>query len=119
MIGIPCGVRFFVITTPTDMRKGYDSLATIVRDMGHNPMNGHIFVFFSKRRNRYKFLYWQRDGFVIQMKRLARGTFKVPPVKEGQKQVQIDAAQLAFLLEGIDFTRLKHAKRWRPRKIKL
>jgi hypothetical protein len=53
------------------------------------------------------------------MKRLARGTFKVPPVKEGQKQVQIDAAQLAFLLEGIDFTRLKHAKRWRPRQITL
>ena len=114
MIGIPCGLRIFIISTPTDMRKGYDSLAAIVRNLGYNPMSGHLFVFFSKRKNRYKFLYWQRDGFVIQMKRLARGTFRLPPAQEGQRQVQVDAAQLALLLEGIDFTRLKRTRRWKP-----
>ena len=116
MIGLPSGVKLFLFIEPTDLRKGYDSLAALARSAGHDPYSGHLFIFISRTKNRYKILFWERDGFVIQMKRLARGRFKIPPVLSNTTQLQIDAAQLTLLLEGIDFTRLQPKNRWKPRR---
>ena len=73
MLLLPASVRVYLCVEPTDMRKGFDSLAGIVRErFGDDPLSGHLFLFASKRADRLKILWWDRDGFVIWCKRLER-----------------------------------------------
>ena len=97
-------VRVFLCTSPTDMRKGFDTLAVLVREgLGYDPLSGHLFLFVGRRRDRLKLLYWDRDGYALWYKRLEKGTFKFP---EGRgESLEIEAAELALLLEGIDLRR--------------
>ena len=61
------------------MRKGFDSLAALVRDwLGHDPLSGHLFVFRSRRGDRVKLLWWDRDGWTLYYKRLEQGVFRFP-----------------------------------------
>jgi hypothetical protein len=61
MLSFPELVRIYVSTQPTDMRKGFDSLAAVVRDwLGHDPLSGHLFVFRSRRGDRVKLLWWDK-----------------------------------------------------------
>lgn len=76
MLSLPPSVRLFVATQPVDGRKGADSLMVLVGDvLRHDPLNGHLFVFFSKRRDRVRIVYWDRNGFAMWTKRLERGRF--------------------------------------------
>jgi transposase len=114
MLSLPPSVRIFVSREPTDMRKGFDSLAQLVRGhLGGDPLSGHLFVFRSKRGDRLKVLYWDSDGLCLFYKRLEVGSFTLPkqgtPI--GERGLEIRAGELALLLEGIDLT---HAQR-RPR----
>ena len=60
------GVRIYLCTSSTDMRKGFDSLAAIVREyLGHDPLSGHLFLFVDRTRDRIKLLHWDHDGFAI------------------------------------------------------
>jgi transposase len=60
------GVRIFLCTSPTDMRKGFDTLAALVREhLKHDPLSGHLFLFVGRNRDRLKMLYWDSDGFAI------------------------------------------------------
>jgi len=64
-------VRIYCCTQPTDMRKSFDSLAALVRDwLGHDPLSGHLFVFRSRRGDRVKLLWWDRDGLTLYYRRL-------------------------------------------------
>ena len=66
MLSLPPSVRVFVATQLVDGRKGADSLMMIVRDaLGHDPLGGHLFVFFSRRRDRVRVVYWDRNGFAM------------------------------------------------------
>src|SRR5690606_42072054 len=70
-------VRVYLATGSTDMRKGFDSLAALVRDhLGHDPLSGSLFLFLGRRRDRLKVLYWDSDGFALWYKRLEEGTFR-------------------------------------------
>jgi transposase len=114
MLSLPPSVRIFVSREPTDMRKGFDSLAQLVRShLGSDPLSGHLFVFRSKRGDRLKVLYWDSDGLCLFYKRLEVGTFVLPlqGTPSGEHGLEIRAGDLALLLEGIDLT---HAQR-RPR----
>ncbi|MCP4572604.1 MAG: IS66 family insertion sequence element accessory protein TnpB [bacterium] len=63
--------RIYLCTVPTDMRKGFDTLAVLVREfLGQDPLSGHLFLFISRRRDRLKILYWDADGFAMWYKRL-------------------------------------------------
>jgi transposase len=74
MLSLPPSVRVFVATQPVDGRKGPDSLMSIVRDVfGEDPLGGHLFVFFSKRCDRVRIVYWDRNGFAMWTKRLEGG----------------------------------------------
>ncbi|CAN5594839.1 hypothetical protein BH09MYX1_BH09MYX1_67340 [soil metagenome] len=74
MLSLPPSVRVFVATQPIDGPKGADSLMVIVRDVfEHDPLGGHLFVFFSKRCDRVRIVYWDRNGFAMWTKRAARG----------------------------------------------
>jgi hypothetical protein len=66
MLNLPPSVRIFVATQPVDGRKGFDSLAAIVRSVfQHDPLSGHLYVFFSRRFDRVRILYWDRSGFAM------------------------------------------------------
>ena len=85
---------------PVDMRKSFDGLAAIVAgQLGVDPLSGHLVVFRNKRGNLLKILFFDRSGFTIVFRRLERGTFQLPA---GEHRAEIDPAELAMILEGID-----------------
>jgi transposase len=105
--------RIYLCTSPADMRRGFDTLAVIVREfLGHDPLSGHLFLFVSRSKDRLKVLYWDADGFALWYKRLEEGTFRVPAVAGSGTSVELKASELAMLLEGIDLRSLKRTKRF-------
>jgi transposase len=116
MLMLPPSVRIYLATEPTDMRNAIDGLAARIRRWGGNPFDGHLYVFLSKYRDRVKILAWSRGGFVLWYKRLEKGRFRMPPVDADKKTMTLDAGQLAMLLDGIDFSRVKRTKVWEPKR---
>ena len=113
MFGMPATVRAFVAVPPADLRKGYDGLARIARDaIGEDPLSGHLFVFASRRRDRIKVLYRDRDGYAIRMKRLERGSFRWPA--PAPDHVERTAPELAAALGGIDLKATGERPRFAP-----
>jgi transposase len=106
-------VRVYLCMSPTDMRKGFDTLAMLVRNgLGHDPLSGHLFLFVGRRRDRLKILYWDRDGYALWYKRLEKGTFRIPATKDGATSIELKASELAMLLEGIDLRSIKRRARF-------
>jgi transposase len=115
MLGLPPSVRIYFATELTDMRKGIDGLRAIVEGtLRHDPYDGHLFVFVGKSKDKVKILFWDRSGFVLYMKRLEKGRFQLPVVDARRKQVDMEPAQLAMLLDGIDLN-ARRLGRWNPR----
>jgi transposase len=107
-------VRVYLCTSPTDMRKGFDTLAVLVREgLGYDPLSGHLFLFVGRRRDRLKILYWDRDGYALWYKRLEQGTFRMPVAPSEAASLELKASELAMLLEGIDLRSIKRRKRFR------
>ena len=107
-------VRVYLCTSTTDMRKGFDTLAVLVRyGLGYDPLSGHLFLFVGRRRDRLKILYWDRDGYALWYKRLEQGTFRMPVAKPDAASIELKASELAMLLEGIDLRSIKRRKRFR------
>jgi len=95
------------------MRKSFDSLAAVVRNqMELDPLGGHLYVFWSRRKDRVKILYWDRDGFAVWAKRLEEGTYALPFCESGEVRREITAQELAALLSGIDLNQAKRRKRY-------
>lgn len=117
MLSLPPSVRLYVATQPVDGRKGVDSLMVIVRDVfGHDPFEGHLFVFFSKRCDRVRIVYWDRDGFASWTKRLEKGRFKPAFSADGKLSADaIEAAELGLIIQGLDLHGAHRRPRWQPR----
>jgi transposase len=114
MLTLPPGVRLFVALDRVDMRKGFDALAAIVQhQLGLDPLRGHIVMFVNKRGNLMKLLFFDRSGWAVLYKRLERGTFQLPSVEPTTGRTEIDAAELAMILEGIDLRTAVRRKRYR------
>jgi transposase len=114
MLSLPLPVRIFLCTRHADMRKSFDGLAQMVREfLGADPLSGHLFVFRNKRGDRVKLLYWDSDGLAIWYKRLEEGTFRFPAPAEKGDGVEIRAADLTMLLDGVDLNSVKRQKRYR------
>lgn len=102
MIHPGVGSRIWLVAGVTDMRKGFDGLATVVQtQISAEPLSGHLFVFRGRRGDRIKVLWWDGDGLCLYAKRLERGKFVWPRAHNGQ--VLLTTAQLSMLLEGIDW----------------
>src|SRR5215467_10236650 len=113
MLSFPPSVRIWLALAPTDLRKGFDALAELVRQhLRDDPLSGHVFVFRNRRGDRIKLLYWDTDGFVIVYKRLEAGVFRFPAAAEDQASVRVRAAQLAVLLDGVDWQNAKRSNRF-------
>jgi transposase len=115
MLTLPPSVRIFVAAEPVDARKSFDGLSAVVRDnWGGDPMTGHMFCFINRRGDMIQMLFWDRTGFVVIRKRLEAGTFRLVRAADGNSShVEIDAADLALMLEGIELGTVKRRKRYR------
>jgi transposase len=115
MLSWPPTVRIFLDAEPTDMRKGFDSLAHLVESaLTLDPLSGHLFVFRSRRGDRIKILYWDRDGYAMWYKRLEKGSFRFPaaPATPEAKGVEVKAADLMMLLDGVDLGSVRRQRRY-------
>lgn len=111
MIPVPSGVKVWLATGHTDMRKGFDGLALVVQEtLKRDPHCGHLFVFRGRRGGLIKVLWHDGQGMCLFSKRLEKGHFVWPRTADGA--VSIGAAQLGYLLEGIDWRMPQRT--WRP-----
>jgi transposase len=101
---IPSGVQIFVALEPIDLRYSFDRLSGIAQEqIGYDPRSGALFVFYSRRRDALKILFFDGSGMCQYYKRLDRGVFRVPSApEEGVRHVELDDATLEALLDGID-----------------
>jgi transposase len=111
MIPIPLGVRVWISTGPTDMRKGMGGLALQVQEaLKRDPHQGDLYVFRGQRGDLIKIIWHDGIGLSLYAKRLDRGRFIWPQTVGGA--VALTAAQLGYMLEGIDW---RHPQQtWRP-----
>jgi len=102
MIPVPSNTKVWLASGVTDMRKGFVGLSaqaeTVLRE---NPYSGHLFVFRGRRGDLLKVIWWDGQGACLFSKRLEKGRFVWPSPASGK--VHVTAAQLAMLLEGIDW----------------
>ncbi len=107
------GLRIFLCVAPTDMRRGFDTLAQMAREIcQQDPFSGHLFLFRSRGGDRLKILLWEGDGFVLWYKRLEQGTFRFPRARETEASLEIATSELAMLLSGIDLRSVKRLPRY-------
>jgi transposase len=98
-------LKVFVATRPVDFRKGVDGLAALAaEELRLDPFSGAVLVFRAKRADRVKILVWDGSGMVLVTKRLESGKFAWPPVNDGV--MRLSSAQLAALVEGLDWRRV-------------
>jgi len=113
VLNIPASTKIFLCVHPVDMRYSFDGLSGLVNThFGMNPLCGHLFVFFSKRRDRMKILTWDIDGFVLYYKRLEKGTFSWMDQLELLPGSEILAGDFALVLAGINPAQVKRQKRF-------
>jgi len=110
------GTQVFLGTEPVDLRRGHDGLYSLVKNtLGLDAFAGHLFVFVGRRGDRVKVLFWDRGGFVVYYKRLARGRFRMPRVSAGADRVVLDGTELAMLLGGFDIAQTQRKDAWEPK----
>ncbi|MBA1159259.1 IS66 family insertion sequence element accessory protein TnpB [Microvirga mediterraneensis] len=114
MIPIPTGVRVWLATGYTDMRRGFPAWALQVQEvLKHAPLSGHLFCFRGRRGALTKVIWHDSLGACLFTKRLERGRFIWPSAADGV--VTISPAQLSYLLSGIDWRAPQET--WRPTRV--
>ncbi len=101
MLSLPSQIAIFACTAPVDFRKQHDGLVAIVREqLGSDPLDGSLYAFFNRRRDRIKLLFWDRNGFWLVYKRLESGTYERLRNSDS-KRLALSRAELSMLLDGI------------------
>ncbi|WP_407169148.1 IS66 family insertion sequence element accessory protein TnpB [Bradyrhizobium sp. ORS 111] len=110
MIPVPTGVRVWLATGYTDMRRGFPSLALQVQEvLRKDPLSGHLFVFRGRRSDLVKMIWHDGQRACLFTKRLERGRFIWPSV--AGESVTISPAQLSYSLSGIDWRHPQETQR--------
>lgn len=110
MMLLPPDLKIHLATAPVDMRKSYQTLGILVKNvLGRDPFCGHLFVFYNKRKDLVKILYWQKNGFCLWQKKLEQGIFTLPPSFSGHS-LEISSYHLQGFIQGIDCWKIKIAK---------
>lgn len=103
------GVRILFYTSAIDMRNSMDGLSMkVAGHYGSEVGFGTFYVFYNKRKDKVKILYWERNGFCLWYKRLEKERFKIPVL--GDDGVEMTVQQLRWLLDGLDYTQLEGHK---------
>jgi transposase len=109
--------RVFLAASPVDLRRGHDGLYALVRGaLAMDPYAGDVFVFVGRRGDRVKILFWDRGGFVVYYKRLAKGRVSLPRIAEGAAHVVMDGTELGMLLGGFRPSAGARTAAWEPRR---
>ena len=104
-----CGCPVYLACGYTDLRRGIDGLAGLVRTRFQlDPFQNALFLFCGRRKDRIKGLYWEGDGFVLLYKRLESGSFQWP--RNGEEVRQLTAQQYRWLMEGLSVEQPKAHK---------
>jgi transposase len=112
MLSIPSTVSIFLYVPPADLRKGFDGLSGLVRrEFAADPLDGSLFLFINRRRDRLKILHWDGAGYWLYYRLLEAGTFETIP--SNGRCAQLDSTQLAMLLGGVSLVAAKRRKRYR------
>ena len=123
MIPLPAGVRVWLATGYTDMRRGFPSLALQVQEvLKQDPLGGHLFCFRGRRSDLIKVIWHDSQGACLFVKRLERGKFIWPSVsgrgcddlpsatilssvrdrlEKSTRNIASDAGRIDFLLECV------------------
>ncbi len=103
MLMLPSGTKVYVLSKAISMTKSFDGLSQLIEDvLEKDALSGHLFIFYNKRGDKIKILYWDRNGFCIWYKRLERGVFRMPRIQA--EVFSLTVSELSLLLEGIDLT---------------
>ena len=107
MLSIPSQVAVFAFTKPVDFRKQHDGLFGIVQNqLKEDPLDGSLYIFLNRRRDRIKILVWDSNGLWLFYKRLEKGTFEM--LRGGvDGKLAMTRAKLAMLLDGFAFEKVK------------
>jgi len=104
-------VRIWLYAKPTDMRRSFNGLAAMAKNViGEDPLSGHVFVYINRRQTQIKILYFDRSGFCIWAKRLEEGRFNYNK-SAGEKQA-LNCTQLKLIIEGIELKNMRQNKRY-------
>lgn len=109
---IPAGVEIYLALEPIDMRLSFDRLSGLAKErIGYEARSGALFVFFGRRKDALKVLFFDGSGMCIFYKRLDRGTFRIPEAPRADAQhVEVDDATLEALLDGVDIESVVEAR---------
>ena len=111
------GKRIYLVPGATDMRKSFNGLAGIARELlGATPASRDLFLYCNRGRNRLKVLVYDESGVWVLANRLDEGTFAWPADSEAGSVVEYREEQLLLLLRGMD-TDVLRPRRWRRRKV--
>jgi len=114
VLSLSPGIQVFMALEPVDLRKSFDGLSAAVQTVfDRNVLDGHVFLFLNRRRDRIKILWWDRDGLALWSKRLEGGSYEVPRHAPDTKQLQLEATQLSLLLAGVRLDSAKRRRRYR------
>lgn len=112
MLSLPSGLKIFVYSHATDMRKGFNGLSGIVRsELQADPTDGSLFIFINRRRDRLKLLHFDGGGYWLYYRLLEAGTFEALTTQGDSCRLQIDATQLAMLLAGVSLVRSERRRK--------
>ena len=118
MIALAPTTRVYAYLKPADMRKSFAGLSGLVElELSQRVEAGALFLFFNRRRNSVKALFFTGDGLAIFYRRLEQGTFELPKAVANSPDnsgVEVTASELSLILEGIELSSVKRRKRWRP-----
>jgi transposase len=96
-----------------DMRKGFNGLSgLVINELGLDPLNGSVYIFINRSRNRMKMLVYEQGGFMLYYKRLEQGKFEVVSTTSGE-QINLTFEDLILLIQGIKRGEIKRLKRYK------
>jgi transposase len=96
--------RVFARTRPTDLRKGFNGLSELaMAELGHDLLEGDLFLFVNRRRTSAKVLLWDGTGLCVYAKRLSEGRFAKLWGEGAGLELRLTRAELGLFLEGADF----------------
>jgi len=115
MFSLNDSMRYLLYSEPTDMRKSFHTLSGLVTNkMRLNVLDGDVFIFINKSRNRIKLLHMEPGGLVIYSKLLEEGRFRLPSKAPGKESLRIEWLDLVMMVDGVmddPSTRLRRLKR--------
>jgi hypothetical protein len=121
MFALTSSMVYFLYPGSVDMRKGIYSLYLLVKsEMRRNPLSGEVYLFFGRTRSTVKILHWEKDGFVLYVKKLERGTFRqaqctafeMPCYNPGSGSYEMKWSTFVLIMEGVSVGSARYRKRF-------